>query len=238
MKLSQLKENWDAWARKDPLWAICSDRSDWSRDEFFASGIVEIEEVIQHLESLGVDILYGKALDFGCGIGRLTQALARYFEKSYGVDISPHMIDMAKQANTYGEECEYILNDKEELSIFDNELFDLIYCSRVLQHIEPKYSMSYMREFIRLLKPNGLLVFQLPAEQFGYKKWLKALLPISIVNFLRRIVYRSSAVAEMYTIDKEVVIHSIECDGGKVIDVVQNQAAGTDYISLQYYIAK
>ncbi len=40
----------------------------------------------EHLYSLGVTIPHGKALDFGCGVGRVTQALAQYFDEVYGVD--------------------------------------------------------------------------------------------------------------------------------------------------------
>jgi hypothetical protein len=37
----------------------------------------------------------------------------------------------------------------------------------VLQHIVPEISEVYLREFVRLLKPGGLLVFQLPSHPRG-----------------------------------------------------------------------
>ena len=42
------------------------------------------------------------ALDFGCGIGRLSQALAEHFDQVYGVDISPKMIELARAAQSQG----------------------------------------------------------------------------------------------------------------------------------------
>ena len=224
MKLDQLQENWEELARLDPMWAICADRKDWDRTEFFASGIEEINGVMKRVESLSPEIHREKALDFGCGIGRLTQAFAQYFEKCYGVDISRSMVEMARQANDYGEQCEYIHNDKGNLSLFNDDFFDMIYCSRVLQHMEPQYAMNYMGEFIRLLKPGGMVVFQLPSAQFGLKKWFKILLPNRIVNILRRAVYKSTAVAEMYTVDKDFIVRVVEEHGGKVTDIVENQA--------------
>ncbi len=42
---------------------------------------------------------FGKALDFGCGVGRLTQALADYFNEVAGVDVSPTMVNKALEYN-------------------------------------------------------------------------------------------------------------------------------------------
>ncbi len=48
-----------------------------------------------------------RALDFGCGVGRLTQALARHFNIVDGVDIAPSMIELANQFNRSGGRCRY-----------------------------------------------------------------------------------------------------------------------------------
>jgi SAM-dependent methyltransferase len=107
------------------------------------------------------------ALDFGCGLGRLTQALAEHFEHVIGVDIAPSMIRQARDLNRVGERCEYVVNDAADLRILGERRFDLITSSIVLQHIHPKYSLDYIREFVRLLEPGGLLLFDLTAEQGG-----------------------------------------------------------------------
>lgn len=41
-------------------------------------------------------VVNGTCVDFGCGIGRHTYPLARYFKKVLGVDISNHMIERAR----------------------------------------------------------------------------------------------------------------------------------------------
>ena len=43
--------------------------------------------------------------------------------------------------------------------------FDFVYSSLVLQHMKPEYSQNYIKEFLRILAPGGLVYFQLPAEQ-------------------------------------------------------------------------
>ena len=72
----------------------------WTAEEFFAHGEAEIDAAMKRLASLGLwheGCPHGQALDFGCGIGRLTQALMTYYDWVYGVDISPEMIDRAEE---------------------------------------------------------------------------------------------------------------------------------------------
>ena len=45
-----------------------------------------------------------------------------------------------------------------------DERFDLIYTGRVLQHVEPRYAVAYVREFVHLLAPGGYLSFDVPSE--------------------------------------------------------------------------
>lgn len=168
MQLKELQNNWDQLGREDPLWAILSmpDKihNKWDLGEFFKTGIEEIQGVIELAGSLGVPLARTRALDFGCGVGRLTQALCRHFEKCCGIDLAPSMIKQAKEYNRYGARCEYYRNETDGLPIFQNESFDFIYSSLVLQHMNPGYSKKYIEEFLRILSPGGALVFQLPAE--------------------------------------------------------------------------
>src|SRR4051812_12772328 len=94
--LNDLRENWDALAEEDPLWAVLTDPDlrgrGWGPDEFLASGEREIETVIARIRALVEVRTAMPALDFGCGAGRLTQALARRFVAAHGVDISEAML--------------------------------------------------------------------------------------------------------------------------------------------------
>jgi ubiquinone/menaquinone biosynthesis C-methylase UbiE len=96
-------------------------------------------------------------LDFGCGVGRLTQALARRFAACTGVDISEEMIRKAEAINRYPH-CSYLANSATTLP-FADATFGFIYSNIVLQHVPPRFSEQYLREFVRVLAPGGLLVF-------------------------------------------------------------------------------
>jgi SAM-dependent methyltransferase len=168
MKLKDLKKNWDEFGKQDPLWSILADPTKkgnkWKIDDFFKTGEEEIESIIQYITSFGVSCSRKKALDFGCGVGRLTQALCQYFDECYGVDIAPSMIERAREYNRYDEKCKYYLNESNDLRVFEDNVFDFIYSKIVFQHMKPEYSKNYIKELLRVLTPGGFLVFQLPSE--------------------------------------------------------------------------
>ena len=120
---------------------------------------------MNYIDSLEITLSGNKALDFGCGVGRLTQALCLYFDQCYGVDIAPSMIELAEKYNRYTRKCRYYINSAQDLSLFENNSFNFIYSNIVLQHMEPKYSKNFIKEFIRVLAGDGLLIFQIPSER-------------------------------------------------------------------------
>ncbi len=165
--LQELQRNWEGLAQTDPLWAICSDpgkrKKKWNRDEFFATGKREVKVVLDCAAEAGVSMDWNStALDFGCGVGRLTQALAAHFPECWGVDISPTMINMAQEFSQDFPRCRFLVNESDRLEGLRENYFGFIYSSIVLQHIEKKYTCRYIAELVRVLKPGGTLIFQLP----------------------------------------------------------------------------
>ena len=163
MDLQSIQDNWDRFGKRDPFWAILSDPGKrWTKGEFFLTGRLEIAGVIDYLHSLGLDPKRGRALDFGCGVGRATQALCESFSECHGVDIAPSMIDLANKYNRFGK-CRYHLNNSSDLGLFEANFFDFVYSNLVLQHMSPEYSSRYIKEFVRVLNHGGILLFQLPS---------------------------------------------------------------------------
>jgi SAM-dependent methyltransferase len=168
MDLDELQRHWDELGKRDPFWAVLTDPQKkgrkWDPIEFFKTGEEEIACIMEYVESLGFPLPRNRALDFGCGVGRLSQALCGYFKRCCGVDIASSMIELAKTYNRYGNRCQYYVNESDDLRLFENDSFDFIYSNIVLQHMRPKYSKKYIQEFLRTLAPGGLLIFQIPSE--------------------------------------------------------------------------
>lgn len=160
--LERLRSDWDALAKRDALWAILTDGAKagggWDVAEFFETGEIEIATVMGYLDEVRcVPDAAGAALDFGCGVGRLTQAMARRFAASVGVDISEQMIRKAEELNQY-EHCSYVTSAAEQLP-FGDESFVFVYSNIVLQHMPRRLAAGYLQEFVRVLEPGGVLVF-------------------------------------------------------------------------------
>jgi SAM-dependent methyltransferase len=209
--LKELQKNWDDFGRTDPLWAICTipnkKGNRWIEDEFFETGKVEISEIIRYIESLDISIPYRKALDFGCGVGRISQALANYFDVVYGVDIAPSMIDLAKKYNVYGDRCRYHLNETDDLKLFQDNYFDFIYSSITLQHIRPRCMKNYIKEFLRVLNRGGLLIFQLPSDCIERISFLHNI-RMKVRSLLKKCL--KQPMMELYSLKKKKVIKILE----------------------------
>lgn len=166
--LNRLQRDWNGLARKDAMWAVLTgplgSARTWDPDAFFQTGVDEIGGVLGRLRALGVSPQPSRALDFGCGPGRLTQALAGHFAHVDGVDIASTMIERAQALNRRGAACRYHVNTTGDLQIFPERTFDFIYSSITLQHMEPQYSRRYIDEFFRVVRPGGVAVFQIPSH--------------------------------------------------------------------------
>jgi ubiquinone/menaquinone biosynthesis C-methylase UbiE len=162
--LAELRRNWEGLAQADPLWAICTDperrESKWSPEEFFATGQDEIRRVLECVECLGLRVdRSAPALDFGCGVGRLTRAMSGYFPECWGVDISPTMLRLAAEFNHDEPSCKFVLNNRRDLNSVEDDYFGFVYSNIVLQHMSPRLCARYLKEMVRVTRPHGILVF-------------------------------------------------------------------------------
>ena len=167
--LASSQHYWDQHAASDPLWAVLAfpDKryGRWTLQEFMTTGEREVALLFHRFAELQLRIPTSQALDFGCGVGRLTQALARRLEQVVGADISPVMIDLARRLNRYPDRAQYLCTTETGLHTLPAKAFGCIYSNIVLQHVAPDVSVRYLDQFFRLLQPNGLLVFQLPSHR-------------------------------------------------------------------------
>jgi SAM-dependent methyltransferase len=157
---------WDAHAQSDPLWAVLSFPETkgrrWTLREFMKYGEREIALLMRQLAQLRLPAPRGPVLDFGCGVGRLSQALGRRFDDVTGADISPAMIALADRLNRYPGRVRYLCTAHTGIETLPSRSFGFIYSNIVLQHVATALATDYLDEFFRLLDRDGLL-----HEHFG-----------------------------------------------------------------------
>jgi ubiquinone/menaquinone biosynthesis C-methylase UbiE len=121
-----------------------------------------VAAVLDRAERLGRPLHRRHALDFGCGVGRLTRALGTRFDSVLGVDISAGMIEQAERYNDAYPACAFRLNTDTDLRQLDSASFDFVYSNIVLQHLPSVVEIAgYLDELIRVTQPDGLTVFGL-----------------------------------------------------------------------------
>lgn len=249
MNLDEQRRNWEKFGADDPLWRILSvpekRGGKWGPEEFFATGRVEIESAFAWLADLGVTLRHGSALDFGCGVGRLTQALADHFDRVVGVDISGTMLEQAVRYNRKEERCRYVQNGRADLALFPGPEFDLVYSSIVLQHIAPRFVRRYIPEFVRVLRPGGVAVFQLPSQlhydpggspRLALRRLIEHLVPQSLMYAYHRARYGEVPFSLMYAVQERTVLRLVRQAGAEVVDV--ERADGPRCRNARYVVRK
>lgn len=117
-------------------------------------------------------------LDIGCGAGNWMKRVSPFVGEVHGVDISPEAINIAKnRLGEYGNIRLYV-NDGCTLNLFEENTFNLVYSFWTFQHIPRETTLNYLRESHRVLKENGLLLFQVecyldPDKNIGDISYLK-----------------------------------------------------------------
>jgi len=115
---------------------------------------------------------YERALDVGIGNGRLLPIYAPHASHITGMDISSEQLDQATQAaSKLGLNFDTKLCQEASKIGIPDQSYDLIVCSRVLQHVfDWRESVA---EFARILKPGGDLVLLTynRASIYGLKKY-------------------------------------------------------------------
>jgi len=93
-----------------------------------------------------------KVLDFGCGLG----GCSPYFSPSnyLGVDIDEERINYATKA--YPNYCFSVIEN--EKMPFKDSSFDIIFVCGVLHHMPDRTVLRCIKEFYRLLKPDGKII--------------------------------------------------------------------------------
>lgn len=192
-------------------------------DEFFRTGEHDVATEFAFMESLGVEPNLGRALDFGCGLGRLTQPLANRFDEVVGVDIAADMIEGARTANRYATRCEFVLNERDDLAVFADKSFDFVFSLHVLQYMSPSLAERYLREFVRVLAPGGIGCIQLTE----YSR-----------NPVKRLVMEYAPLEELYWLLRHRGLPPFDmhgCDLGEIITLLGEARADVVGIRTRSY---
>ncbi len=239
--LERLREVWNELGADDPLWAILSSPDKrggrWDADEFFAKGEAEIAHIEAHCAPLLRPRERRLAVDFGCGVGRLTRALATRYAQAIGVDISPSMLEQARALNAQIPNVRFVENAAPRLEFLADGSVDFVYSVLTLHHIPAPLQRAYIGEFLRALAPEGLAVFQIASGYSDdWRGWVYRLLPNRLLAPLRRRVHASNAAADLHPLAERDVAAIVVTAGRKILQAFDIDSAGAGFRSRLFFV--
>lgn len=110
----------------------------------------------------------GTVVEIGCGMGRMSAALAEHFDRVVGLDIAPRMIEEARQRNTNPRVVFEVL-DGNGLKPKAVSTCDAIISYEVLYYLPPEDLARYFRDAGTLLKSGSRFIFHINMVPLGWK---------------------------------------------------------------------
>jgi SAM-dependent methyltransferase len=186
-----MREAWNERARRDPFLYVETAHWDGDVETFFALGEERCRLLVDPvLSSLGRPASSCEALDLGCGLGRISRALARRFAAVLGVDVSDEMVSRATELHPRDLYPNLRFSSSDGLTLpVQDESFDFAFSYEVLQHM-PSHEVIVrnLQEVRRVLRPQGLALVHIhttPTRRLWARARLARLLPESLVKELK-----------------------------------------------------
>ena len=161
--VERMREDWNRRAREDAYYYAGFGRRNQDEREFFASAAEVVGTLARELVRLpAAPARSRRALEIGCGPGRLMLPMSAHFGEIHGVDISEEMATKARQRLRGIPHAHIHVTPGDGLGMFAAESFDFVYSYIVFQHVpDPGIVLNYLREARRTLKTGGILCCQL-----------------------------------------------------------------------------
>ncbi|MEP7362975.1 MAG: class I SAM-dependent methyltransferase [Acidobacteriota bacterium] len=179
---ARMRQDWNARAEEDAHYYVAFGRRNQSGDEFFDTGNEQVNGFKIEMKRLAPGPLQARrALEIGCGPGRLMKPLSALFGEIHGVDISDQMVARARENLAGVPHAHPHHAPNSNLEAFADASFDFVYSYAVFQHIPSReVVVGYLDEAARVLKPGGIIRVQingLPQSARVYDTWSGVRIP-------------------------------------------------------------
>jgi SAM-dependent methyltransferase len=246
LKQVRQRRDWEDLASFDPWSAILRGpgrETAWDVDDFLATGERDAARAFADAAAHGLPGQRRRALDFGCGVGRVTRALADRFDDVLGLDIAPTMVARARELDGAAR-IRYKVGTQGDLDLLPAEDFDFVVSLLVLQHLpSPDDVEQVVGALTRRVATGGALVLQVPSQlpprrriqsrRRAYATLRGIGLPASLLlGRLGLDPIRTTALSE------ERLTGAVEDAGGTVLSSQSDDASGPHVPSRRYVVTR
>jgi SAM-dependent methyltransferase len=198
-----MREAWNERARRDPFRYVETMHWDGDVDAFFALGEERCRLLVDPLlPSLAKPAEQAEALDLGCGVGRVSRALAARFAAVTGTDVSDEMVARAAALHP-GERypnLRFVASDGLTIPLPDGSV-DFGFSYEVVQHMPSREVIEQnLRELGRVLRPGGLALVHVhtgPRTRLALKHGAARSLPKPLVRVGKRLLGRDPLTSDV-----------------------------------------
>jgi len=234
LMLSRIGAAWSWFGENEPHWSVVTNDSFLQSniadniDSFYQSGRTDVARLLAALRRNEIDPTeIRKVGDFGCGVGRITLALAKTFEYALGIDISKSHIALAeKQQEAVGCTNAKFTSISSVKDLSDVGKLDLIISLIVLQHNPPPVMAEILKTLLETLNSKGLIYFQIPTYIKGYT--------FSVKEYLSK----DQPKMEMNAIPQRQLFQILEKQNCQIIEVREDTLTGSASMVSQTILAR
>jgi cyclopropane fatty-acyl-phospholipid synthase-like methyltransferase len=186
MALHTTDREWEKYGNTDPYFGVIVDErfrqknlTEQNKRAFFETGDQHCAALMEKIRNYhSIDFIPQRALDFGCGVGRVTLPLAKIARQVVGMDISAAMLaEAGKNCTEQNINNVTFLKSDDKLSALTGN-FDFIHSSIVFQHIPSLRGYAIFKILCDSLSLHGVAAVHFTV---GYATWMR--------NFIARIKY-------------------------------------------------
>ncbi len=155
----QMRADWNQRAREDAHYYVAFGSRNQDEEGFLKTALDVVGAIEWEFKRFPKDSnrRAWRALEIGCGPGRLMKPLSPHFGEIHGVDVSDEMIRIARERLRDIPHAHVHATNGSSLNRFADQSFEIVYSYAVFQHIPSRsVVLEYMREIVRVLKPGGV----------------------------------------------------------------------------------
>ena len=220
--LGRIAVYWGMIGTQAPHWSVLTQARylpgeiERHKDEFYDSGESDATIVrnVLGMHAIPPEGIH-RVVEFGCGVGRVTFALARAFPEVIGCDVSAAHLKVALAEAKIRKPGKIGFYQSTIAKPLPDGACDLWFSRIVLQHNPPPVMAWLLREAFARLAPGGVAIFQLPTYSVGYR--------FAVADYMQP---KRNLTMEMHVLPQKTVFALAREAGLEVLEVREDPVVG------------